>query len=132
MSPQLAYECLNSVPLGKQEALDLVDSIVQYLTFQTDLNYKKDPPADYYYPAIDVLGLLQQIRGKVEGDEYVNEYSFQVDLYKPFAQSHDAHLIFYPDLLTGVVDFGRNVTLVSISDTDTGVLPEVYFKRNIP
>lgn len=131
VSPQLAYECLNSVPLGKQEALDLVDSIVRYLAFQTDLNYKKDPPAGYYYPAIDVLNLLQQIRDKVEDDEYVNEYSFQVDLYKPFSQSHDAHLIFYPDLLTGVVDFGRNAALVSVSDASMEGLPEIYFKRII-
>lgn len=32
---QLGYDCLNSVPLGKEAAIELVDSLVPYLEWQS-------------------------------------------------------------------------------------------------
>lgn len=35
ISAQLGYDCLNSVPLYKQEALELVDQIILYLSWHS-------------------------------------------------------------------------------------------------
>jgi hypothetical protein len=36
---QLAYDCLNSVPLHQPEALELLDSILPYLDWQTGARF---------------------------------------------------------------------------------------------
>lgn len=42
---QLAHDCLNSVPLGKESALEFVETIEPYLEFQTGtLLFKKLHP----------------------------------------------------------------------------------------
>jgi len=43
---ELAYECLNSIPFNQSAASALLDSIEPYLSWQTTLEYVKDPPAE--------------------------------------------------------------------------------------
>ncbi|TDZ33601.1 Peptidase S41 family protein ustP [Colletotrichum spinosum] len=125
VSAQLAYDCLNSVPLGKQAALDLVDSIFPYLEWQSDAAYKADPPADYDFPAYDMFGALEKIRSNLEADVYASEYAFQAALYNEvFGPGHDGHFVYYPDLLTAVFEWTRQRALVSISE-DGSSLPVI-------
>ena len=42
-----------------------------------------------------------------------------------FADAHDGHFIFYPDLLTKAFDWGREVSLVSLS-MDGYETPKIY------
>lgn len=39
VAASLAHDCLNSVPLGASEALELVESIRPYLEFQSGLSF---------------------------------------------------------------------------------------------
>ncbi|EFX03689.1 peptidase s41 family protein [Grosmannia clavigera kw1407] len=118
----LAYECLRSVPLHKDDAIELVESIEPYLEWQTDAAYKADPPATYFYPAYDMFATLAEIKTMLENDMYTSEYDFQADLYaKVFGQGHDGHFVFYPDLLTRIFQFGRPYSLVSISEDGTSL-----------
>ncbi|KAL0944749.1 uncharacterized protein CTRU02_202636 [Colletotrichum truncatum] len=128
---QLAYDCLNSVPLGKQEAIDLVDSMVPYIEWQSDLAYKANPPAGYDFPAFDALGNLAKIRSNLEADVYASEYAFQSALYEQvFGPGHDGHFVYYPDLLTAVFEWTRESALVSISD-DGSALPAIKFYEDV-
>ncbi|KAK3943291.1 hypothetical protein QBC46DRAFT_307694 [Diplogelasinospora grovesii] len=128
---QLAYECMNSVPLHKSEAIDLVDSIVPYLEWQSDLAYKADPPADYPYAAHDIFAALAQVRANLQDGKYANEYQFQEDLYmNVFGPAHDGHLVFYPDALTRVFEFARERALVSISEDGTS-LPVIKLYEDV-
>ncbi|KAH8664704.1 hypothetical protein BX600DRAFT_398784 [Xylariales sp. PMI_506] len=121
----LAYECLTSVPLGKEAAIELVDAIEPYLEWQSDSAYKADPPADYPYPAYDMFANLAAVKTKLENDTYANEYEFQADLYLTvFAPGHDGHFVFYPDALTAAFGFIRQVPVVSISE-DGSSLPVI-------
>ena len=90
-----------------------------------DSAYLKNPPATYPYPPIDIFAKLASVQTNLENDVYVNEYTFQEDLYQVFAPAHDGHYVLYPDALTKAFDWGRKVALVSISP-DGVSLPEIY------
>lgn len=49
---------------------------------------------------------------------------FQEDLYQVFARAHDGHFVFYPDALTKAIEWGRQRSLVSISE-DGSSLPVI-------
>lgn len=117
MAAALAYECLNSIPLKKDAAIALVDSLEPYMEWQSDPAYKADPPADYYYPGYDMFAALAKVRSNLVADKYANEYAFQSDLYQTvFGPAHDGHFVFYPDALTRVFEWRRQRSLVSISE----------------
>ncbi|KAF4628586.1 hypothetical protein G7Y89_g9564 [Cudoniella acicularis] len=126
----LAHDCLNSVPLNKTAALLLVDAMEPYLEWQSDSAWKKDPPADYFYPPHDIFGYLALVKKNLESDQYANEYEFQEDLYNVFALAHDGHFVFYPDALTKAFEWGRQRSLVSISK-DGVEIPQIYLYEDI-
>ncbi|KAL1871100.1 hypothetical protein Daus18300_004845 [Diaporthe australafricana] len=127
----IAHDCLLSVPLGKEAAIELVDSIEPYLEWQSDSGYLADPPADYFYPAYDMFANLASIRAKLESDSYSGEYEFQAELYNTvFGPAHDGHFVYYPDLLTLVFDWNRPLSLVSISE-DQSSLPEIKIYEEV-
>lgn len=117
VAANLAYKCLKSVPITKSDALKLVDSVKPYFEWQSDVEWLKNPPSDYYYPPYDLFKELARVRDNVQNDKYDNEYDFQVDLMKSTAMAaHDGHFAFIPDLLGAGIYFIRGVGLVSVSD----------------
>ncbi|ROW09275.1 hypothetical protein VPNG_05791 [Cytospora leucostoma] len=131
IAASIAHDCLLSVPLGKDAAIELVESMEPYLEWQTDSAYKADPPADYFYPAYDMFENLAAVRRKLENNTYRSEYEFQDDLYKTvFGPGHDGHFVFYPDLLTLVFDWNRPLSLVSISH-DQSSIPEIKVYEDV-
>ncbi|CCU83217.1 peptidase S41 family protein [Blumeria hordei DH14] len=127
---QLAHECLNSVPLNKTAAIQLVDAIAPYLEWQSDLAWKKDPPADYDCPAHDVIAALDQVRKNLVVNKYANEYVFQIDLYRVFLLGCDGHLVVFPDALFKGFVFRRERSLVSISE-DERSLPVIKLYEDV-
>ncbi|KAH9213176.1 hypothetical protein DL95DRAFT_390761 [Leptodontidium sp. 2 PMI_412] len=130
VAAQLAHDCLNSVPLNKTAALQLVDSMVPYIEWQSDTAWKKNPPADYFYPPHDIFGYLASVKANLQADKYANEYEFQEDLYQVFARGHDGHFVFYPDALTKAFEWGRKRSLVSISEDGTS-LPVIKLYEDV-
>lgn len=117
VAASLAYECLNSVPLHKEQAIELVDSIVPYLEWQSDAAYKANPPSGYDFPAHDIFATLEKVRDNLVADKYENEIEFQNDLYiSVFGPAHDGHFVFYPDAMSKAFNWIREQPLVSISD----------------
>lgn len=118
----LAYECLKSVPLHKEAAIELVDSIEPYLEWQSDAAYKADPPQDYFYPGYDMFANLAKVKSNLQAGKYANEYAFQSDLYNTVVgPGHDGHYIFYPDALSKAFKWRRQRSLVSISEDGTSL-----------
>lgn len=65
-------------------------------------------------------------------DVYANEFGFQSALYEEvFSPGHDGHFVYYPDLLTVVIDWTRQRSLVSISE-DGSSLPVVKIYGKAP
>ncbi|KAI2610487.1 hypothetical protein GGR54DRAFT_643519 [Hypoxylon sp. NC1633] len=113
----IAYECLNSVPIDKDAALKFIDESVPYIEWQSDTAFKKNPPADYFYPPTDLWAAVADVRAAIEADKYPNEYAWQADLYvKLFGPAHDGHFVVYPDALSAAVEWQRPFALVSISE----------------
>ncbi|KAK3687987.1 pyridine nucleotide-disulfide oxidoreductase family protein [Podospora appendiculata] len=131
VAASIAYECLNSIPLGKAAAIELVDSIEPYLEWQSDAAYKADPPKDYFYPGYDMFAALAKVKANLQADKYANEFQFQEDLYmKVFGPGHDGHFVYYPDALTRVFEWRRQRALVSISEDGTS-LPVIKLYEDI-
>ncbi|KAG5962543.1 hypothetical protein E4U58_003836 [Claviceps cyperi] len=132
VSAALAYECLNAVPLGKDEAIKLVDAIEPYLEWQSDAAFKKNPPKDYAYPGFDMFANLAKVKSNLQAGKYASEYEFQTDLYKQvWAPGQDGHYVFYPDLLSKAFKFKRHsLPLVSISEDGTS-LPQIKLQQEV-
>ncbi|KAF2092915.1 hypothetical protein NA57DRAFT_69502 [Rhizodiscina lignyota] len=116
---QMAWDCLQSVPLNKSAALDLMDAIKPFLEWQTTTAYLKNPPAEYVkkiQEPTDVMGNVQKIIENLNNDEYANEFAFGWDLFQVTAQTHDGHFAFIPDSVGSIFSWARTVPLVSISE----------------
>ncbi|KAI4865197.1 hypothetical protein F4820DRAFT_306162 [Hypoxylon rubiginosum] len=113
----VAYECLNSVPIDKEGALKFIEEIQPYVEWQSDTAFKKNPPADYFYPPTDLWATIATVKADITADKYPNEYAWQADLYKKlFGPAHDGHFVVYPDALSAALEWQRPFALVSISE----------------
>ncbi|KAI4629586.1 uncharacterized protein J4E87_002772 [Alternaria ethzedia] len=130
---ELAWDCINSVPFNQSAALALVDGVVPYFKWQSNTVWLKDPPAEYaekVQPAVDIWGELEEIREKVKGGEYKNEYEFGFELYTLLQSTHDGHFVYVPDVVGTVFNFARPVPLVSVS-SDGKDLPRPYVYADV-
>ncbi|KAI1772769.1 hypothetical protein F4818DRAFT_139009 [Hypoxylon cercidicola] len=113
----VAYDCLNSVPIDKDGALKFINEMEPYVEWQSDTAFKKNPPADYFYPPTDLIATIASVKADIEADKYPNEYAWQADIYKRlFGPAHDGHFVVYPDALSAAVEWQRPFALVSISE----------------
>jgi hypothetical protein len=77
VAAKLAYDCITSVPINQTAAVKLLDGMVPYFRWQSNTAWLKDPPAEYaekVQPAVDIWAGLEDIKSKVEGGEYENEF----------------------------------------------------------
>ena len=125
---QIAWDCLNSVPLNGTAAVPWLQSLYPYLAWQTTLSYLKDPPSGYLEPAVDVYGLLQDMIDNV--GTYANEYDFEFALYEIFQRTHDGHFRYLPTLMSGVLTFGRPLAVASYS-IDGIAAPKAYVYSDV-
>lgn len=78
--PSVGLACLKSVPLDKQRNLALLEYLGPYVQFQSTLEVLANPPKEYLFPGVDVLGGLAAIKKKLEADGYESQYEFMVAL----------------------------------------------------
>lgn len=78
--PSLATACLKSVPLDKERDLALLDYLLPFIKFQSTLEILADPPEEYLFPGVDVLGGFDVMREKLQKNEYAVQYDFMSDL----------------------------------------------------
>ena len=74
---KVAWDCIQSVPLNKSAALNLLDSINPYIDWQSTTAYLKDPPEEYVekiQPPVDIHAGLAKIRDNVANGGFKNEY----------------------------------------------------------
>lgn len=124
---EIAYNCLKSVPIVKEDALQIVTNLAPYFEFQTTIGFLKDPPSGYLLPGVDILGGLARIESHVRDDVYSSEYDFELDLFTLVLSAHDGHFNYRPDIFSGVFEFRRTQSLASISK-DGLDLPKIYLQ----
>lgn len=132
VAPDLAYNCLTSVPLHVEAAILLLNSLKGFLQLHTTTDYLRYPPTGYLWDAIDIPKTLSEIETKVKSEKYNSEYDFQLDVTALINHCHDGHLPFTGDLV-GAITFIRswtNTSLVSLS-SDGIQTPEVYIWSDV-
>lgn len=127
---EVAYDCLKSIPVVKEDALRLVAGLAPYLEFQSTINILKDPPSGYLIPGVDLRSGLARIESHVRDGVYSSEYDLELDLYTLVLSAHDSHFTYVGDIFNGVFQFGRTHRLVSVSKDGVG-LPKVYLETDI-
>ncbi len=85
----MAYDCSSSAPIVKQDALNLVSGLSAFLEWQSTLSFLKDPPSGYAFPAIDLLGGMQDLYDQVNAGKFANEVDFQTNLTTLLGQAHE-------------------------------------------
>lgn len=70
---ELAYQCLQSVPLKVEAAAEQLQGIKTLAQAQSTLAYLKNPPKGYLYPAVDFMGALDQVSQNLAQGKYENE-----------------------------------------------------------
>lgn len=129
VSAEIARKCLESVPIKKNKALDILDTTEALIQWHSNLDYLSNPPKGYQSPAVDLVSTLRTIRGKVQKDEYPGEIAFEEDLVKWGRSAHDDLFKLSPDVMD-TFKFKRDEIgdIVAISpDEDTG--PQIYVLR---
>lgn len=127
---RLAYGCVMSVPLVKEDALRLMDAISAMLEWQSSLAYLKSPPPGYHLEAADLVTGLQEIRDAVVVGHIDSEYAFQEHLNELFGAAHDGHLSLKLDIV-GIFWWYRPwADLVALS-ADGRDIPQIFFHGKV-
>lgn len=120
----VAFACQLSAPFNQNLSVALIDYIVPYINFQSDLAYLKNPPSTYLMPAVDILGGLQDIRQNASAGTYTSQYAFDAAITDLVAKAHSGHFV-YTSGLVSAFEYQNDVALISVSE-DGLALPEVY------
>ncbi|KAK7952802.1 uncharacterized protein PG986_008530 [Apiospora aurea] len=119
-----ALECLQSMPLYTESALDFLDAYDGYLQFQSTTKKLRKPPPSYPSLPTDLDGGLQKLRHRVSSGHYSNQFDFDRDLSLLLTRANDGHLL--AGLCSQeVFAFTHDTPLMSVSP-DGIELPRLY------
>ncbi|KAF1920546.1 hypothetical protein BDU57DRAFT_18030 [Ampelomyces quisqualis] len=129
---ELGMRCLQSVPLDKEGNMKLIDEMMLYVKWQSNVAYLKDPPAGYTEKPVDVMGELDGMKAQLSAGNFANEYDFQMKMMGIFDRAYDNHFVWQPDLLASAIQFQRppGTELISVS-SDGAAVPEIYAYRDV-
>ena len=131
MNATILYQCLNSVPLVADDALQYLDYAKVYASLDTNIPYLKSPPSSWQQPSSDILAALDAIKKKVHAGFYETQYDFDAELLMLARTANDFHF----NLGTGVLGssnwaWSLPEPLTSFS-VDGNQLPKVYVYNDI-
>ncbi|OQU97494.1 hypothetical protein CLAIMM_03419 [Cladophialophora immunda] len=131
LEPEIAYECLSSVPIIQEDAEALVGSLRGYLEMQSTLDYLAAPTTGWLFPPVDIIDMLGQIRQKIANYEYSSEYDLQVDLHTMTLLGKDGHLTTKGPMLTALTFHRLQPANYLVSLSKDGIQdPSIYLLRD--
>lgn len=119
---QLAFDCLNSVPVDTNGNRQLIDELKEVWQFQSELVWYKNPGSDWEYGPLDIIGELDSIKNNL--GSFKSEYAVQLAIQNITVRTGNFHFNYVPDILQ-VFAFQRPFNLASIS-SDGKALPKLY------
>lgn len=127
---QLAYDCLQTVPVDVEGDLKMIEELKLFLQFQSDLNYLKDGIKTHNAEPLDLLGSLDEIYQGVKNGSFKGEYIVQQSIQLLLVKAGDFHLHWFPDISQPLKFVRANGGLIAYS-SDGIALPEVYYALDI-
>ena len=132
VSAELACDCLSSVPIDQQDALDTMDTLIKMVQFQSNLANMKDPPEGYANAPVDILGGLDKLRNSVSNNEISRQYDFEKEIALLFNRGRDGHLGFEGPTYAGAVRWRRSPSVILVSASLDGEAAKVYTYGKAP
>lgn len=126
--PDVAFACQQSVPLVEEDALSLLTGIKAWWEWQSTQAWLKNPPSDYPFPPVDLLGKVDALIADVQSGKITKEMDWQTQLVDIISSCRDGHLAFQPDAYSAFQYENLLVGLVSVS-LDGKELPHIYSFR---
>ncbi|CZR62937.1 uncharacterized protein PAC_12834 [Phialocephala subalpina] len=127
--PSVANACLLSSGIDNELAADFVIEYKKYVEFLTTQAYLKDPPSDYPYPAVDILGGLDSLASKAAAGGFKSQYLLDIALNDLITSAHEGHL--YTSFCSlQAISYQRPFNLASVS-SDGVELPKLYLLADI-
>lgn len=111
---KIAYDCLASIPLEQEPALEFLFELSKFVQFQSTITYLARPPANSGQDPMDVLGGLTDIYNSVEAGSITswNELETRVDAL--LSGCHEGHLyVAWP--LPSLINFRAPFSLMDLS-----------------
>ncbi|KPM35436.1 hypothetical protein AK830_g11146 [Neonectria ditissima] len=128
--PSVGIACLKSVPLAKNRDLALLEYLAPFVEFQSTLEVLANPPDEYLFEGVDVLGGLEAVKSKLKKDGYENQYEFMTDVRAIFTAANDNHFDYPPALLNAFMYVRRGLSIVPLSHNGTHV-PEFFMELDV-
>lgn len=128
-----AEDCLKSIPVDVTEDQALIEELLIYAEWVSNLAYLSNPPEGYKDSRSDLVGALKKISEDLGNGKYEDEFTLQLDLSMAYIETRDFHTTWVPDVM-GLFTFRRgnvglglldDFTLVSVS-SDGKELPKLY------
>lgn len=124
---QVAFDCLNSVPVDTQGNQKLIDELKQAWQFQSELVWYQNPGSDWEYGPLDIIGQLDQIKSNI--GTFQSEYALQLAIQNVTVRTGNFHFNYSPDILQ-IFQFQREFNVASIS-SDGKALPKLYVHDDV-
>lgn len=124
---QLAFDCLESVPVDVQGNTQLIDELKQLWQFQSELVWLKNPGSEWEYGAMDLLKELDNVKSNI--NSFSSEYALQLAIQNITIKTGNFHFNYRPDILE-VFNWGRAISVASISQ-DGKALPKLYVADDV-
>jgi hypothetical protein len=124
---QVAFECLESVPVDVQGNTQLIDELKQVWEFQSEIVWLKNPGQDWEFGALDIEAELDNIKSNL--GSFSSEYAVQLAIQNVTIRTGNFHFNYRPDILQ-VFDFRRGFNVASIS-SDGKALPMLYVADDV-
>jgi hypothetical protein len=124
---QVAFDCLNSVPVDTSGNEKLIDELKQLWQFQSELVWYKNPGSDWEYGSLDIIGELDRIKNNL--GSFQSEYAVQLAIQNITVRTGNFHFNYSPDILQ-VFQFIRPFNVASVSSNGTA-LPKLYVHEDI-
>ncbi|KAL7268730.1 hypothetical protein RUND412_008631 [Rhizina undulata] len=126
LPPKTVNECLKSIPFNKEFSTDSVTNLKKISVLHSAQIYYYDPPTpELSLKPFRLNDSLDAILEKAEKEEYPDNYSFLLDLYKLYNGFHDGHTVFRPACLNSQVNFKHDFHVISLAENFNST-PEIY------
>lgn len=105
--------------------MSLLTGLRAWWEWQSTAVWLKNPPGEWPFPAVDILGGLQELKDKVEDGTITREIDFEWELMDLVTSAKDGHFSYAPDAYSAFAYFNPLQNIVSLS-VDGTQLPVVY------
>ncbi|RMZ66178.1 peptidase s41 family [Pyrenophora seminiperda CCB06] len=124
---QLAFDCLESVPVDVQGNTKLIEELKILWEFQSEIIWLKNPGNEWEYGALDIQKELDNIKSNI--NSFSSEYALQLAIQNITIRTGNFHFNYRPDILE-VFYWSRQISVASISQ-DGKALPKLYVADDV-